>query len=342
MVDVVVLGLDALDSQLFEKYLDKGILPTFERYIDESRLTAKPIESFHTDNLSMPMTIQAWTCIYTGDEKDFHGAGEDEWGKSKVDFAANVPSTVFDDLSLAGLVTHSFRMPMTWPARDINGWMISGFPSGQDEAVSSSEVWGIKPTRLPSDYGPVQDRWVSEHTEGIRPYLQAEDRKFEICTDLVRKTTDPDVLFWGTQLLDKIGHELTTWKEEQELDIANHEHMRMAYTKIDELLHSCIEVYEPTYIIGVSDHGFDRTYGGHSMRATILEWIDPAASDTPGEHFDDVTSIVDFRDYLATRLGIEQQPESARFDGTQDTVDDISDIERDHAREKLRDLGYLE
>jgi len=343
MVDVIVLGLDALDSDFLEKYLDNGILPAFERYTQESQLAVKPIKSFHTDNLSMPMTIQAWTCIYTGTKKDYHGAGEDEWRKSKVNFAENVSSTIFDDVSEAGLLSHSFRMPMTWPARDISGWMISGFPSGQEKDIADSEVWGIDPTRLPSDYGLVQDRWVSENTDGIRPYLEAEDRKFEIATNLIRDTTEPDVLFWGTQLLDKIGHELTSWKEEQETDISEHEHMRMAYEKIDELLQSFIEVYEPTCVVGISDHGFNRTYGGHSMRATVLEWIDPSATSAgAGEHFDDVTNIIDFRSYLCTRLGIKRQSETKRYVGTGDTVNSVSEAEREHARKKLQELGYIE
>ena len=343
MVDVVVLGLDALDSEFLEEYLKEDILPTFQRNIEDSNLEVRPTSSFHTDNLSMPMTIQAWTSIYTGKKQDFHGAGEDEWRKSKVDFAANVPSTIFDDISKAGLITHSFRMPMTWPARDINGWMISGFPSGQDEEISNSEVWGIDPARLPADYGSVQDRWVSENTEGINPYLTAEGRKFEITTDLIHETTEPDVLFWGTQLLDKIGHELTTWKEDQSMDIVEHEQMQMAYEKIDELLQSFIEVYDPSIIIGISDHGFNRTYGGHSMRATVFEWNNPSEiSGTPCEGLNDVSTIAGFRDYLSTRLKIKQQPNTGVFDWAKDEVEDISEAERENAREKLQDLGYIE
>jgi len=342
MVETILLGLDALDSDIFRQYLEEDRLPTFSRSIDTGSLDWKGIDSYHTDDLEMPMTTQAWTCIYTGDDTDYHDAEENAWRKENIDFEADVPSTLFDDISQAGLTVHSWRMAMTWPARDINGWMISGFPSGQDDGIADSEVWGLDPAIIPSDYGEQQDRWVSVNTEDIEPYLQAEDRKFEISRELLKRTEEPDVLLWGTQLPDKIGHELTTWKETQENDIADHTDNRQAYRKIDELLQRVISEYDPSLVVGVSDHGFERKKGVHSMRATLFEWIDPDVdSMAAGETFNTVESILDFREYLCDRLGVERQPDEHRYRADTDSVVEITESEEENMREKLDHLGYL-
>lgn len=341
MVDALILGLDALDSALMKQFLIEGHLPTFSKLSQEGKLNLESIRSYKSDNLSLPHTPQAWTCIYTGGDETHHGVTTGDWRKGTVDFVDDVPSTVFDDVSIAGLTTHSFRMAMTWPARDINGWMLSGFPSGQDEGVAKSEVWGLEDSMLPERYADVQDHWIKKNGSE-KDMLNAEDEKFDMVQQLVQQTVDPEVLFYGTQIPDKMAHKMTDayYGNESDNDLAEYPYMKLTYRKIDSILERAIEELDPEMIIGISDHGFDRFYGGHSMRACIFEY-----SKNP-ELVDDgilgrVDDITDFRDYFCERMGIERQSKHVTYNGAEDSITEITHKEKESMEKRLEDMGYM-
>lgn len=341
MVDALVIGMDALDSGLMKQYLMEGRLPNFKRLMGEGRLKMKAIDSYKSDDNALPHTPQAWSTIYTGGGAEHHGITTTSWHKAGVNFVEDVPATIFDDVSMAGLMSQSFRMAVTWPARDISGWMVSGFPSGTDEGIEESELWGVGEEMFPDSYAEIQDHWIAKHGTA-KGMLDAEDKKLDIMKSLVDATGEPDVLFYGTQLPDKMAHEVTDYDEDQEQDVATKPMMKLAYEKMDTVLGRVIDEYDPALVIGISDHGFQRHFGGHSMRSTIFEYVrEDVPEMEPGDTFDGIDSIVDFRDYFTDRLGIDQQRKGVQFQGDDGEVDQITEEEKEAAKEQLSDMGYL-
>lgn len=336
-VDAIVVGVDGFDPQYLKRYLLEGKLPNIAGYVDEGTMRLREIDVYYSDNLDQPKTSQAWPSIYCGGGADHHGITTPQWAKGGVDFDADVPSTIFDDVSQAGLTADSYRMAMTWPARDINGWMLSGFPSGTSEGVEAAECWGIDPDALPDDYAEVQDHYIYSNSGEITEFVKAEERKFEICTELLEATGYPNVLFYGTQLPDKAGHVVTEFGEEMERATDDQYGFVRAYMRMDDLFGWLIEQYDPSLLVAISDHGFQQHFGGHSDRSVLVEYTDGEVS----SRVEDVDSVLDLRDYLTTQLGIEAVGKYNLYNGEQDEVDEITEEERSQAVDRLDDLGYL-
>ena len=108
---VLVLGFDALDYEIFEKYVPKGYK------------TCKPLSRF-------PMTVPGWTEIYTGREWDGLPYRYSDWENFFLqDGFNNVKHKAFwDILNENGKIVELMNLPVTYPPKPVYRFLVSGFP----------------------------------------------------------------------------------------------------------------------------------------------------------------------------------------------------------------------
>lgn len=347
MVDLAILGLDGLDGRLMQKWLNTDVLPEMTADLNDNTFRHKRVDSWKTDDLTYPFTPQAWPAIYQGGPMDHpfgvefeDGDATNYWTKTfTFNFTTEIGPTIFDDLSHAGYTLNSFRMPMTFPAGHINGWMVSGFPAGKDgDGINPREIDGLDADTLPANYPAVRSGTMETNADPtLTDHLLAEDDRYQIFAYLTDKT-DADVVCYGTQLIDKLGHLHRQGDAAGVFDDATG--ARKGYRKIDCLYRRIIDAHDPTYVIGISDHGFSGSAGGesgghsyHSMDASCFLY---ARNGDVGA-LQHVSRILDFRavvcelmgaSYTLTRFNPDQQAEWA-------------DDDRRQLKKRLRAMGYI-
>jgi predicted AlkP superfamily phosphohydrolase/phosphomutase len=184
---VVVLGIDGLDPNLLESWMDQGKLPNFDRLRKSglfSRLaTAVPPES--------PV---AWMSAATGVNPGRHGIydfiGRDPktylpelsilkvrakgpMGLSGSEYAPPSDATPFwATLSERGIRTHVIRWPVTFPPREVNGVLLSGL--GAPDVTGALGTYSFITTAplAPNDKAPervIQVEWTGDVIETALP-----------------------------------------------------------------------------------------------------------------------------------------------------------------------------
>lgn len=342
MVDAVVLGIDALDARWVKLWLSQGKMPYLRQLVADSRSTLKEVDSLKAPGHSYPVTHIAWSSIYTGLKPTSHGVTTSPVKMRKHSFAEDIGATLFDDVS-AEMGLCSFRMPMTWPARPVNGFMVSGYPAGGRDGneATEREVYGIEPDDLPSDFHRLEETQMSksgtENPKSVASLINKDMRGVEVLDEL---HDDEEVLFFGTQLTDHVGHFFFEKKDEDvedlpdsEKDFAMSNSARAAYSAVDDLIQHFIDKYDPDYLWAIGDHGFMRHQSNHSMHTALIEY---SRNNEPGLSM--VDNISEFRAMVTRRLDIDQVSE--QYDG-QDTDTDVTEEEMEQVTEKLEDLGYM-
>ena len=120
---VVILGLDGVPYSLLHYYVDQGIMPHFKEMISQGALL--PLTSTLPEVSSV-----AWASFMTGQNPAGHGIfGFMEVDKQSYEFrfpnflSLKAP-TFWEKLGVPAVI---FNLPQTYPARPINGAIISGF-----------------------------------------------------------------------------------------------------------------------------------------------------------------------------------------------------------------------
>lgn len=348
----IVLGVDALDPRWMKYWFAQGEMPYTRSLVQDGTVDLQNVNSVTAPSHSEPYTHIAWTSIYTGLQPAQHGVTSGPVMMRKHNFAEDVGATLFDDVSDKYKMA-SFRLPMTWPARPINGWMISGFPAGgrDGKGLTEREVYGLSPDDAPDDFHRMESTRMShsddaEYAKTLNNCFKKDRRGLEIFDGLLEG--DEDVLMFGTKIADTVGHyffeniqrgldedtELLDLPRE-ERDFATSGAARIGYAAVDYLIEGLIEEYDPEYLWAIGDHGFDRYQenGHHAMPTAYLEY---ARDEKPA--IGDATCITDLRDQMIRRLGLTRQTEC--FDG-EETDTEVTQEEIDQVTQQLEDLGYM-
>lgn len=122
---VLVFGIDGGTWDVAQELMKGGELPNLRRLYDGG---------VHGVLESRPPAISpvVWSTIFTGRPHAEHGV--DSWKTSQSTYRK--VKAIWDITSEAGLITHVFNVPSTWPPTEINGVLVSGFP------LSGSTVGG--------------------------------------------------------------------------------------------------------------------------------------------------------------------------------------------------------
>lgn len=125
---VLVVGLDGACWDLIEEWIEMGELPNIKK-LRENGVWGKLKSSIP------PITCPAWKCFSTG--KNPGKLGVYWWNEIDMDKKEVRPASakkfkskeIWDYLNEQGIKTGIIGMPLTYPPKEVNGFMISGGPT---------------------------------------------------------------------------------------------------------------------------------------------------------------------------------------------------------------------
>ena len=285
---VLVIGLDGATWDVLDPWMNDGTLPNLARLRQRG--------SWGVLRSSIPpITAAAWSTFMTGKRPGKHGVFHfiklfDDIAPASdkpdlVDASSIKSPALWDVLGHYDRKVALINLPMTYPTRAVNGFMITGLLTPRNASIFTypPELGGDLP-----DYTIDLDRFVD-----ARPYqgiLKAEDvapslalmHEFQemlekrIQASLSLMDSKPwdfyMVVFTGP---DRMGHYL--WPYHHPADVSDpeirqlHHAVREYYVRLDEAVGSLVEkAGEDVVVILMSDHGMGPIY---TRRAHWNNWL---------------------------------------------------------------------
>ena len=238
-----VLGLDGVPWDLLERWVRGGELPNFGRLFEEGATGSLS----STTPASTPL---AWPTIATGVWPDKHGVYGFQQLESNYTHRMNTSADVrqpelWDVLSPAVVG----NVPMTYPADDIDGTLVSGMmtPEMDERFTQPSDLAGEIEEEIP-DYqvGLAWDEYrdsPEEFREELSSLLSARRQLMQLLMD----GEEWRLFFFVYTAPDRLQHRV--WEESALLD---------HYRELDDVLGEVMEYVadNDAVLFTVSDHGF--------------------------------------------------------------------------------------
>ncbi|EMA35263.1 alkaline phosphatase family protein [Halobiforma nitratireducens] len=240
-----VLGLDGVPWRLIEQWSDEGELPNFARLRSEG--ASGPLES-----TSPPTTPLAWPSIATGVWPDKHGIYgfqnlSPEYSHEMYTSRDVRQPPLWEQVSPA----HVGNVPMTFPAREIDGTMVTGMmtPSTDQEFTHPPDLEDEIEGRIPDyeislDYPEYADR-LDDFEVAVEEML--ENRRQLMSLQMERAGDDWRLFFFVYTAPDRFQHLI--WDMDRLL-----EHYRSLDDVLGEVMAYTDRHDADLYV--VSDHGF--------------------------------------------------------------------------------------
>jgi len=250
---LIVIGLDGADWQIIDPLLEQGALPNLQRLIDGG-CRGEMVSTFP------PHTPCAWSTIFTGVNPGKHGVftfhtlvpGTYTWQLTRS--SDRRARALWEIANAAGLTVGAVNIPMTWPAEQVDGYMISGMIGAP--AVTPSAFW---PRALAEDVRRLAPDLSMEVVarRGGHYAIDEMQRTMEQRLALMREllTTRPTDIFLAViTYTDAVQHH---WLADESLRAEGaDEVLRATYARADRLLGEIMEFAgDDTDILILSDHG---------------------------------------------------------------------------------------
>jgi len=277
---LVILGLDGATFDLILPWIEKGWLPNIDRIISEGSWGY--LKSTIPHNSAV-----AWTSFITGKNPGNHGIYDFYYRTAKnydinfIDFNCIRGKAFWDVIGEAGGKVGVINVPVTYPAPEINGYLISGLmaPEVNEKAFYPRDLYG----ELISKVGDFDVRVYA------KDYLRFQkfDQLFQKIMDVVDKrytvlnylmeTRHWDALCYVFSGTDFVQHFFWVHSDKEhplhnrELGKKFGNCMLRVYQKIDSLVGELVrKLPSETSILIMSDHGA----GPNSNRAIFLNnWL---------------------------------------------------------------------
>ncbi len=270
---VAVIGLDCLEPTLVDRWIDG--LPNIKKLMDEGiygRLRS-------TDP---PITIPAWTSMMTGKSPGtlgFYGfRNRSDYSYDKLSFATSLlvkEKTVWDYLSSNGKRVILLGVPQTYPPREVNGYLVSGFlaPDTESDYTYPKELKEeIK--RVVGDYMlDVSDFRTEDKERLLKDIYRLSEQRFSLARHLINEK-EWDFFMMVDMGPDRLHHGFWKFFDETHpkyvpgnpLENSIKEYYEFLDSQVGELL---THIPEDAVVIVVSDHGAQSMMGG----VAINEWL---------------------------------------------------------------------
>jgi predicted AlkP superfamily phosphohydrolase/phosphomutase len=249
---VLVIGIDGAPYYLIKSLVDKGKLPNIANLMKDG--VSGPLIS-----TLPPESACAWVSFATGKNPGKHGilkfAIYDPYtGNGQVMNSTYVHEiTIWEILSLYGKVVGVINVPVTYPPKKINGFMISGFdtpPSSRNFTYPPGLASELDDYEIDvmgrGGYGFIGEDFKVDNSF-IKTLYRITEKRSTITLSLMKKYSWDFliVVFTGP---DRLQHFFLT----------HHEIIEQYYQYLDKLISELLrEVDEDTNVIIMSDHGFE-------------------------------------------------------------------------------------
>ncbi|MGC9350217.1 MAG: alkaline phosphatase family protein [Anaerolineae bacterium] len=250
---IVIIGLDGMPYGLMETFGQDGTMPSFGALSAQS--VFRPLASTIPEVSSV-----AWSSVITGKNAGEHGV------YGFIDVAPGTYRTVFPNFSnlkappfwalRPGRRAVILNVPMTYPARALNGVLIAGFVALDLERATYPR--SLVPTLHKFDYRVDVDAQKAHQSMDF--FLRDLDKTLEARIAVYRhlwETIDWDtfvLVFTGT---DRLAHFL--WDAYEDPTHPHHQAFRDHFRKIDGVIGEIADqLSEDDVLLMLSDHGFER------------------------------------------------------------------------------------
>lgn len=264
-MEAVILGLDGGDWQIFNGFMEMGVMPNLSKLAKQG-LTANLISTVP------PSTPQAWSSIMTGLNAGRHGvfgfANLTSNTERKLNSLKSMAGKkLWNFLNEAGLSCGVFNVPMTYPPEPLNGFMVSGFMTPETATVFSY------PQKISAE---IKEKFPEYSVDLETPVGQADSELFVTHLSHLNKVHfkaaiwlakkyQPDVLFFTSVLPDRLQHLYISYLQPdakvKRSELAFKQKLKEAYQLLDDCIGELIASLQPKKIFVVSDHGFTREEG---------------------------------------------------------------------------------
>ena len=278
---VIIIGLDGATFDVLNPMMAAGRMPNLEKLIKTG--TAGIL-----DSTKPPITPAAWTTFMTGKGPGRHGIVDFEkydvrTGQLSFNSTYEIREKTFWEIfSEKGFRVGSINVPMTYPPRRVNGFMISGFetPSIDKDFTWPSELKNDILQRWP-DYN-YQSDWKRRTFGGDELFarnLAYIEHSFQQGYDLTTYCGDRfgwDVMMVLYKLVDNLQHK--AWKYidpatadayPQRAEITAH-----CFSALDNAIGKLVEYArrKDALVIIMSDHGHGTLDGKAQPNLLLEQW----------------------------------------------------------------------
>lgn len=267
---VIVIGLDGVPHSLMLDLAQKGIMPVVSRLIESGHL--------HRMKASLPeISSVSWTNFMTGTNPGTHGIfgftdlKKDSYSLRFPNFLDLKKETFWDDLGKRGKKCIIINQPSTYPARKINGILISGFVAiDLSKAVFPlSYLSTLEKMNYMIDIDTLRSREDPEFF--WKELLKTMETRQKALESLLKEEWDYfEFVVTGT---DRLHH--FQWDAYQDENHAGHNRFLDYYRQIDQMIDKIIDSFKkissensPFYLL--SDHGFT----GIEQEVNLNAWLE--------------------------------------------------------------------
>lgn len=281
---VLIIGLDGATWTVLEPWIEDGTLPHL------ARLRAQGCWGELRSTIP-PLTAPAWSSFLTGKNPGKHGvfhfvALDDQPATAAdskvetVDSRSIQSATLWDVLAHHGRHVGVMNVPMSYPPRPVNGFMIGCMltPPGASNFTYPPELAGRlsgyqidldrfidhKPFAR-DEQGRKRKREVKPDLQLVREFHEMEEKRAQTAAALMAE--EPwDVFMVVFTATDRMGHYLWPYHRAADLDGSAlgrelHEAIRRLYMRLDENIGALVEQAGPdAAVIVMSDHGMGPIY----------------------------------------------------------------------------------
>jgi len=278
---ILIIGLDGATFDVLNPMIKAGRMPTLAELIETG--TAGIL-----DSTKPPITPAAWTTFMTGKGPGQHGIIDFE----KYDVKTNKLSfnstfeirekTIWEIFSEKGFLVGSVNVPMTYPPRKVNGFMISGFetPSTDTDFTYPSDLKDDILRQWP-DYN-YQTDWKRKTFGGDKLFqrnLRYIEKSFAQGYELATFCGEKygwDILMVLFKLVDNLQHKV--WKyldpKTSHINPNRAEMSAQCFTALDNTIRELVEYARKNeaLILVMSDHGHGSLDGKAQPNLLLKQW----------------------------------------------------------------------
>lgn len=269
MTKLLLIGLDGTTWTVLDRMIQGGHMPFLESLKQRSRcgvlLSTEP-----------PITPSAWTSFMTGlppEEHGVYGFRDFRMEDSRLTYGLNNSAnirhrSIWQVLSENGKQVCVLNLPLTYPPFEVNGYLVSGFPSpsGRDSQYTypvslKTEIEAQIPDYQPPGWGD----GISGVDKGVRHFVEGmvgkTEQRARLSTLLMEKAPW-DVFMVHFQETDFLQHRFWHFLDPSHRDYTHEGFKECAvyYSYLDEQLSRLIELArkEGYAVVALSDHGFQK------------------------------------------------------------------------------------
>ncbi len=278
--ELLIFGLDGATFDLLDPWFERGELPFLNELVNEEGVRGEMRSTIP------PLTGPAWSTFQTGVNPGKHGvfdwgsSGRESYGEGMVDASSIETKTIWELASEAKKKVGVIGVPVTYPPREVNGFMTSGvltpkeaedyaYPPGLGETIER-EVGHYRFAPTHAEMALNHKQWIGELKRSIRNREEValhllSSREWNLSmvyfmeTDTVKHHLFHEIVQNGGSRPGKAGSE-----EDPVLEV---------YRRVEEAVRRIYEstAGEDTDVMLVSDHGFGPLKWIFNVNSWLLE-----------------------------------------------------------------------